>query len=87
MTYGPSSGECADFLQQIVYMLDNELDEAECSAVRRHIDECSPCLRKYDLERTVKAIVARSCSESAPEALRERVLLQIREVQLRINEG
>jgi mycothiol system anti-sigma-R factor len=87
MTYGASSGECADILQQIVYLLDNELDEAECSAVRQHIDECGPCLRKYDLERTVKAIVARSCSESAPEALRERVLLQIRQVQLRINEG
>ncbi len=83
---GPDSGECADFLQQIVYMLDNELDQTECSAVRRHIDECSPCLQKYDLERTVKALVARSCSESAPEGLRERVLLQLRQVQVRITE-
>jgi mycothiol system anti-sigma-R factor len=82
----PDSGECADFLQQIVYMLDNELDQTECSAVRRHIDECSPCLQKYDLERTVKALVARSCSESAPEGLRERVLLQLRQVQVRITE-
>ena len=82
----PDSGECADFLQQIVYMLDNELDQAECSAVRQHIDECSPCLQKYDLERTVKALVARSCAESAPEGLRERVLLQLRQVQVRITE-
>jgi mycothiol system anti-sigma-R factor len=81
-----SSDDCADFLDQIVYLLDNELDEAECAAVRVHLDTCHPCLQKYDLQRTVKAIVARSCAESAPEELRERVRLRIREVQVRIIE-
>ncbi len=81
-----SPGECADFLEQIVYLLDNELDEADCSAVKVHLEACSPCLEKYDLQRTVKAIVARSCSESAPQELRERVLFRIREVQVRITE-
>ena len=82
----PTAGECADFLEQIVYFLDNELDEADCSEVRHHLDECGPCLRKYDLERTVKQVVARSCHESAPEGLRERVMFQLREVQIRITE-
>jgi mycothiol system anti-sigma-R factor len=81
-----SSDDCADFLDQIVYLLDNELDEAECAAVRIHLDTCHPCLQKYDLQRTVKALVARSCAESAPEELRERVRLRIREVQVRIVE-
>jgi len=81
-----SSDDCADFLDQIVYLLDNELDEAECAAVRIHLDTCHPCLQKYDLQRTVKAIVARSCAESAPEELRERVRLRIREVQVRMVE-
>jgi len=79
-----SSEECAVFLEQIVYLLDNELDEADCSEVRIHLDTCHPCLEKYDLQRTVKAIVARSCAESAPEELRERVRLRIREVQVRM---
>lgn len=83
----PDAGECADFLERIVYLLDNELDETDCSLVRHHLEECAPCLRKYDLERTVKAVVARSCSESAPASLRERVLVQIREVQVRIDRG
>jgi mycothiol system anti-sigma-R factor len=78
--------DCSDYLERIVYFLDNELDEADCSAVRHHLDECGPCLRKYDLERTVKQVVARSCSEHAPEGLRERVMFQIREVQVRITE-
>jgi mycothiol system anti-sigma-R factor len=81
-----SSDECADFLDQIVYLLDNELDESECAAVRIHLDTCHPCLQKYDLQRTVKAIVARSCAESAPEELRERVRLRIREVQVRMTD-
>jgi len=79
--------DCADYLQRIVYLIDNELDEADCSEVRRHLEECGPCLHKYDLERTVKAVVARSCSESAPEDLRERVLMRIRAVQVRITES
>jgi mycothiol system anti-sigma-R factor len=86
--HGHSSEDCADYLERIVYFLDNELDEADCSAVRMHLDECGPCLEKYDLQRTVKAVVARSCSsESAPDSLRARVRVQIREVQVRITEG
>jgi mycothiol system anti-sigma-R factor len=81
-----SPGECADFLDQIVYLIDNELDDADIVAVKIHLEACSPCLEKYDLQRTVKAIVARSCSESAPQELRQRVLFRIREVQLRITE-
>lgn len=79
--------DCADFLERIVYLIDNELDAADCAVVRHHLDECAPCLQKYDLERTVKAVVARSCAEAAPDTLRERVLVQIREVQVRITEG
>jgi mycothiol system anti-sigma-R factor len=82
----PSAGDCVDYLEQIVYLLDNELDEADCSAVRMHLDACNPCLERYDLQRTVKAVVARSCSEPAPEEVRRRVLLRIREVQVHLGD-
>ena len=77
---------CADFLDRIVYLLDNELDDGEIREVRLHLDECAPCLERYDVQRTVKALVARSCAESAPEELRERVRLRIRQVQVRLSE-
>jgi mycothiol system anti-sigma-R factor len=82
-----SKQECADFLERIVYLLDNELDEKECALVRMHLEECHPCLETYDLQRTMKAVVARSCSEVAPETLKERVRVQIREIQVRIQES
>ncbi len=86
-SHGHSGDQCADYLERIVYFLDNELDEADCSAVQLHLDECGPCLEKYDLQRTVKAVVHRSCSSDlAPQELRQRVMVRIREVQVRITE-
>ena len=88
MSHDHSGDQCADYLERIVYFLDNELDEADCSAVQLHLDECGPCLEKYDLQRTVKAVVHRSCSSDlAPTELRQRVMVRIREVQVRITEA
>jgi mycothiol system anti-sigma-R factor len=87
MSYSGEHESCADFLDRIVYMLDNELDDNEVVAVRLHLEECGPCLEKYDVQRTIKMIVARSCAESAPAELRERVRVRLRQVQIQINEG
>jgi mycothiol system anti-sigma-R factor len=78
---------CADFLDRIVYLLDNELDGGEIREVRQHLDECGPCLERYDVQRTIKTIVARSCSESAPDDLRQRVIVQLRQIQVQITES
>ena len=79
--------ECVDFLEQIVYFIDNELDSADCAAVREHLDTCNPCLEKYDLQRTVKQVVARSCNEHAPTELRTKILLRLEQVKIQIREG
>ena len=78
---------CADFLERIVCFLDNELDASDVASVRAHLDECAPCLHSYDLQRTVKALVARSCIEHAPDALRQRVRIEIQQIQVRYTEG
>ncbi len=82
-----SDESCADFLDRIVYLLDNELDDGEIREVRLHLDECAPCLERYDVQRTIKTIVARSCSESAPDDLRQRVIVQLRQIQVQITES
>ena len=78
--------DCSEVLGRVFFFLDNELEQADLADIQHHLDECGPCLARYNLERTVKAIVARSCSESAPEDLRERVRLRIRQVQIEISE-
>jgi mycothiol system anti-sigma-R factor len=77
-----SDKDCSEVIHQILVFIDNELDQATCGEIQQHLDECGPCLREYNLERTVKALVARSCPEQAPQELREKVLLRIREVQV-----
>jgi mycothiol system anti-sigma-R factor len=77
---------CAEVLHRMFSFIDNELDEASCADIERHLHECGPCLQKYDLERTVKSLVQRSCAEHAPEGLRERVLMRIQRVHVEITE-
>ena len=79
-----SDPDCSAVLGRVFFFLDNELDRADHAEIQHHLDECGPCLARYDLERTVKTLVARSCSEVAPDGLRQRVMVSIREVQVQI---
>ena len=82
----PHDQDCSEVLERMFFFIDHELADADYTEIQQHLDECAPCLQKYDLERTVKALVARSCPEHAPESLRDRVLLSIRRVQVQITE-
>ena len=89
-TRAGSSGEresCADFLDRIVYLLDNELEATEVAIVKVHLEECAPCFERYDVQRTIKMIVARSCSESAPDALREKVRVRLQQISIQMHES
>jgi len=81
-----SCDNCQDALQNLYLFLDHEIDNATTEEIQAHIDDCSSCLTAYDLERVVKALVARSCSEKAPEPLREKVLYSIRTVQVQVTQ-
>lgn len=81
------TGDCSEVLSRMFVFLDNELDQADCAQIQQHLEECGPCLVKYNLERTVKMLVARSCHETAPAELRQRVQLSIRQVQIRLEES
>ena len=83
----PHETDCAEILDRVYLFLDRELDDGHVSyaAVEQHLDECAPCLRKYDLERVVKYLRARSCiCERAPAELRQRVLTRIQQIRVEI---
>ena len=75
----PHEVDCAQILDQMYVYLDHEMSEQEDVAkVRQHLEECRPCLEQYGLEQAVKSVVARCCrNETAPEALRHKVLGRI----------
>jgi anti-sigma factor (TIGR02949 family) len=68
---------CADVLDHLYEYLDNEMGEGDCAKLRQHLDECSPCLDMYGLEAAIKALVKRSCCDTAPADLRGKVLARI----------
>jgi mycothiol system anti-sigma-R factor len=73
-------------LEDVYLYLDSECDEVSRGKIRHHLDECSPCLREFGIEQEVKALVARSCGcETAPETLRQRVMLRIQAVRVEID--
>lgn len=78
------SRDCSEILGRMFFFLDNELDQAGCAEIQQHLDDCAPCLSQYEIERTVKAIVARSCAENAPDYLRQKVRVSIQQISLQI---
>jgi len=77
----PHETDCGEVLAEVFLYLDGEMTSDRRETIRQHLDECSPCLRKYGIEQEVKALVARCCgNDHAPERLREKVLFRLREV-------
>ena len=78
-------GDCSEVLHRIYEYLDGEMSEAGCVSIREHLDECSPCLRKFGLEQEVKALVARSCGcDEVPGDLKDRVRARITELRVEL---
>jgi mycothiol system anti-sigma-R factor len=74
----PSGVDCAQVIAEIWTLLDGECTPEVKEELRRHLEECSGCLRHYGIEERIKALIARKCSgDIAPEGLRERVRLMI----------
>ena len=60
--------DCSEVLHRIYEYLDGEMGPDDARKIRQHLEECGPCLREYDLDQMLKALVRRSCAgEAAPE--------------------
>lgn len=74
--------DCTEAIARLFEFLDHEIDELAGDRIRRHLADCGPCLAEYDVGDHVKALVKRSCTESAPTSLHLRIrerLVELRE--------
>lgn len=71
------SGGCVDAVQRLYNFLDGELDDDRRSTIRRHLDECKPCLQAFGFEAELRGVIARKCRDQVPDSLRHRVFLAI----------
>jgi mycothiol system anti-sigma-R factor len=77
----PETG-CREVLEEVYLYLDLECTNDRRELIRKHLDECSPCLREYGIEHEVKALVSRCCgAETAPTELRERLRGKLAELR------
>ena len=76
---------CLDALEKLHLFIDSEIATADCDEIQSHLDECADCMDEYAAERLIKALVLRSCHETAPLVLRERVLFSIRTISIEIH--
>ena len=74
----PHETDCSEVLAEVWLYLDHECERERSALLRKHLDECSPCLREFGIEHEVKALVARCCgADRAPMELRDRLRAKI----------
>ena len=77
--------DCSTALDEVYLYLDLECSEDRRRLIRKHLDECSKCMREFGIEHEVKALVARCCGdETAPVELRERLRVKLGELVVEV---
>jgi len=72
---------CEKAKAELEEYLHNELRKEEAADIREHLAKCPDCSSEHLVGRTLTDAVQRACKETAPEDLRDQVLLRIRALQ------
>jgi mycothiol system anti-sigma-R factor len=72
---------CEAALQELYLYLDGELTAEKRSVIKHHLDDCSPCFEAFDFEAELRMVISKHCREQTPEALKERIAEQLRQVE------
>jgi mycothiol system anti-sigma-R factor len=85
---GEAAGsDCSEVLHRVYEYLDGERTAVATAKIQRPLEECGPCLREYDLDQVVKAVVKRSCQcEEAPVALRTQIMTRITTIRYELGD-
>ncbi|MDO5726402.1 MAG: mycothiol system anti-sigma-R factor [Bowdeniella nasicola] len=65
---------CEEAQRRLYELLDAELEGELLARLQTHVDQCDHCHEIVDVEAHIRAVLRRSCSESAPAALRARIV-------------
>lgn len=72
---------CEKALAELEEFLHNELCKEDYADIAAHMATCGDCEGEARVGIVLTQAVQRACNETAPEELRSRVLLRIREIQ------
>lgn len=70
---------CEEALAEIYLLLDRECSPERDEQLRKHIEDCPPCLEEYGIDEQLKQLLARKCGgDHAPAELKTRLRASIR---------
>ncbi len=70
--------DCKATLTRVMMALDGELTEAEEKAFLIHLHQCSPCLKKYEIEKSFKKFLTEKlCRQRIPSQLVDQIRARI----------
>jgi anti-sigma factor (TIGR02949 family) len=72
---------CDQARRDLEEYLRNEVCKTQHADIREHLENCPGCRDEALVAKTLTDVLARACRESAPEDLRDQVLLKLRTVQ------
>jgi mycothiol system anti-sigma-R factor len=73
MTSGESQVNCNETIEILYHYLDGELTEERRIVIKRHLDDCPPCLHAFDFEAELRVVIADRCKDRVPDSLRQRI--------------
>jgi mycothiol system anti-sigma-R factor len=73
MGTGESDVDCNETIERLYTYLDGELTDERRIEIKRHLDDCPPCLHAFDFEAELRQVIADRCKDRVPESLRQRI--------------
>jgi mycothiol system anti-sigma-R factor len=73
MGTGESDVDCSETIERLYIYLDGELTDEIRVEIKRHLDDCPPCLHAFDFEVELRQVIADRCKDRVPDALRQRI--------------
>lgn len=71
--------DCTEALAEIYLLLDRECGPERDAELRRHLEDCPPCLEEYGIDEQLKQLFARKCGgDHAPAELKQKLRASIR---------
>jgi len=64
---------CDDALHELYGYLDGELTVERRTIIQQHLDDCPPCYEAFDFEAELRIVIARKCTETVPDSLKQRI--------------
>ncbi|MEA3020918.1 MAG: hypothetical protein QOI47_2442 [Actinomycetota bacterium] len=69
----PTKPECTEALHELYTFLDGALTTERREQIRVHLDDCNPCLERFDFEAELRIVISTKCRDEVPQSLKDRI--------------